>query len=233
MASDYVEALIEFQSGAPYLLCGWSMGGVIAFEVARQLRARGEHVALLALIDSQLQSAPPEQDRHNWYPLLAVLAIDLGLAGEKLNALLQEIKTLPSPGQLRRVWAETKRAGVVPAEMTLLEFRRLFDTFKANVDMMLGYEAGEYAGGVTLIVAEQSLQQEILGPLGQVSGIQAGMMADTSKGWEPFVSGGIELHVVPGNHFTMMKEPFIAGVAERLRASIDEALRAHAATAVA
>jgi amino acid adenylation domain-containing protein len=221
MASDYVEALIEFHPGGPYLLCGWSMGGVIAFEVARQLMARGERVALLALIDAKVQST--RRGEHSWFMLLVILALDLGLPDDKLIGLMQEMKNLPPPGQLRRVWSETKRVGVVPPEMTLLEFRRLFDTFKANANMMLRYEAGNYEGRITLIAAEQNFEQTIPGPWSQWSENEAS--PDPLMGWGRLATGGIDRHTVPGNHFTMMKEPFVEALAERLRACVDEALR--------
>jgi thioesterase domain-containing protein len=223
MASDYADAMIEFYPGGPYLLCGWSMGGVVAFEVARQLCARGERVALLALIDSQAQNQG--QARQTWFSLLAILAVDLGLTGAKLAALLQEIRNLPPAVQLRRVWTETKRAGVVPAEMTLLEFRRLFDTFKANSDMMQRYEPGKYEGRVTLIAAEQSLEQDPNFVRFDESSETAGSTTtDASHGWTRLAADGVDVHVVPGNHFSMMREPFVETVAERLRGCIDETL---------
>jgi surfactin synthase thioesterase subunit len=51
MASHYLEALQTVQSEPPYLLGGWSLGGLIAFEMAQQLRKAGDEVGLLALID--------------------------------------------------------------------------------------------------------------------------------------------------------------------------------------
>jgi len=227
MASDYVEALLAFHPGGPYMLCGWSMGGVIAFEVARQLRERGERVELLALIDSQARSTGQsehnlDQPGHNRLVLLAILALDLGMAGEKLGALLKEVKSLPPAAQLRRVWSESKRAGVVPSGMTLLEFRRLFDIFRVNADMMLRYEAGEYDGRVTLFAAEQSLEQYIFGPSGLWDEREAVMPDDQLKGWGQHVAGGVEVHPVPGNHFTMMREPFVEMLAARLRALLQQ-----------
>ncbi|HKG13541.1 MAG TPA: amino acid adenylation domain-containing protein, partial [Pyrinomonadaceae bacterium] len=52
MAADYVEGLRSVQPTGPYRLGGWSLGGVVAFEMAQQLQRRGESVSLLALIDS-------------------------------------------------------------------------------------------------------------------------------------------------------------------------------------
>ena len=48
MASIYIEAMRAVQPEGPYFLGGWSVGGVVAFEMARQLEAQGEQVALLA-----------------------------------------------------------------------------------------------------------------------------------------------------------------------------------------
>jgi amino acid adenylation domain-containing protein len=52
MARDYVAEMRAFWPSGPYAICGWSFGGVIAFEVARQLEREGQTVALLALFDS-------------------------------------------------------------------------------------------------------------------------------------------------------------------------------------
>ncbi|RKG86206.1 condensation domain-containing protein, partial [Corallococcus terminator] len=59
MAALYVDALRAVQPKGPYRLGGWSMGGVVAYEMARQLQARGEAVELLALIDP----SPAKDDR--------------------------------------------------------------------------------------------------------------------------------------------------------------------------
>jgi thioesterase domain-containing protein len=59
LAALYVEAVREAQPSGPYLLGGWSSGGVIAYEMARQLEAQGETVAQLVMIDTP---APMQHD---------------------------------------------------------------------------------------------------------------------------------------------------------------------------
>jgi thioesterase domain-containing protein len=111
--------------------------------------------------------------------------------------------------------------------MTLLEFRRLFDTFKANSDMMLRYTPAQYDGRVTLIAAEQNLEQDpSFVRFDEASETEAPSNTDTdsSHGWAPLAAGGVDVHVVPGNHFTMMREPFVEALAERLRNCINDAL---------
>lgn len=57
LAALYLDAIRTVQPTGPYRLAGWSMGGVIAYEMARQLREAGERVASLALIDSYTPDA--------------------------------------------------------------------------------------------------------------------------------------------------------------------------------
>lgn len=52
MAAEYVRAIRTVQPKGPYRLGGWSFGGAVAFEMARQLRAEGARVDFLALLDS-------------------------------------------------------------------------------------------------------------------------------------------------------------------------------------
>ena len=53
MARDYVAAIRNMQPRGPYAICGWSFGGIVAFEMARQLADEGQTVELLALFDTR------------------------------------------------------------------------------------------------------------------------------------------------------------------------------------
>jgi acetoacetyl-CoA synthetase len=54
MTADYIKQIRSVQPHGPYALAGFSMGGLIAFEIAQQLLQRGEPVELVALLDTQL-----------------------------------------------------------------------------------------------------------------------------------------------------------------------------------
>ena len=62
MAARYVAELRRVQPQGPYRLAGWSFGGLAAFEMARQLNAAGDDVALLAVLDTGPPAAPGLQD---------------------------------------------------------------------------------------------------------------------------------------------------------------------------
>ncbi|MCP4659450.1 MAG: non-ribosomal peptide synthetase, partial [bacterium] len=74
MAELYLEAVRAVEPAGPYRLGGWSMGGVVAFEMARQLAAEGEEIELLALIDSFV---PHSDEADDEALVLAYFARDL------------------------------------------------------------------------------------------------------------------------------------------------------------
>ena len=56
MAACYIESIREIQPHGPYRLLGWSFGGTVAHEMARQWEAQGESVALLVIMDTMFES---------------------------------------------------------------------------------------------------------------------------------------------------------------------------------
>ncbi len=220
MASDYVEAIQSVQPHGPYLLAGWSMGGVIAFEMARQFQAQGEEIAMLALMDANASDG--ELPEFTWGVLLSIFAVDLGLNLQNLSVSVGEILALPPMAQLRQVWKEAKLAGLVPSDMTLVEFRRVFDIFKINAKTLGSYKAEEFRGRITLFSPEQDIEQRIFS---QDEDHLAWKERNPNfnhplKGWDKVATEGVELVVVPGDHFTMMREPHVEVLAEQLRSRI-------------
>ena len=65
MAADYIHAIRAVQESGPYVLGGWSMGGLVAFEMACQLQRQGQQVALVALFDSIAPYAARFTERMN------------------------------------------------------------------------------------------------------------------------------------------------------------------------
>jgi thioesterase domain-containing protein len=63
MARDAIDEMRRFQPEGPYLLAGECVGGVVAYEMARQLRAAGQELDLLLLLDTDRPSAAPAPSR--------------------------------------------------------------------------------------------------------------------------------------------------------------------------
>ena len=62
IAADYILQIRKIQPQGPYHLLGWSMGGIIGYEMARQLKLQGEDIGLLSILDAYpfVQSMPPQ-----------------------------------------------------------------------------------------------------------------------------------------------------------------------------
>lgn len=85
LAARYADALRAVQPAGPYRLCGWSMGGLLAVELAKRLEADGERVELLALFDTTFEA---DDDALPFDRLLEVVADELtGDGRTRLTAL--------------------------------------------------------------------------------------------------------------------------------------------------
>jgi len=218
LASEYVKAVQGFQPRGPYFLGGWSMGGLIAFEIARQLAQQGEKIALLFLVDAQAPSG--ESAEYNWVILLGSFAVDLGIPFDYLKSSSDEIFSRPPMEQLRRIWSDAKRFKLITSDMTLADFRKLFDRFKASAQMAKSYAGARYPGKITFFRAHEPEEY-----VGKARPKKFTVELDPTRGWKKWAGQGVEVHTVPGQHFTVMREPYVAGLAEALRTCSEKAAK--------
>lgn len=72
MSAHYLAEMKSVQSSGPYLLCGYSMGGLIALDIATRLRHAGEEVSLLALFDTDFPGIYEEHVQPGWRARIAL-----------------------------------------------------------------------------------------------------------------------------------------------------------------
>jgi amino acid adenylation domain-containing protein len=210
MAAHYIAAMRGVQPEGPYNLGGWSMGGVVAFEMARQLHAQGERVLMLALFDAVLPTTPEAAQEVSEFELLLDFAQDLGLTWNDLTLTWDDLLSLDPEQRLSYVLERAKATDILPQEFAPEELERLFHLFKTNVRAMLNYTAQATPCRVTLFRAEQSLDPSAT--------------PDDSYGWRDYATEGTDVSIVPGSHFTIMQEPHVSVLAERLSLSLDAAV---------
>ena len=129
MAAYYIEALQTVQPTGPYLLGGWSMGGVVAFEMAQQLHAQGQRVALLALLDGRIPTPDEDfEDEDFEATLLADFVRYFGLSLDPRKSLAR----LPKDELLARVLEQAKSAGLVPQDVEVSQARPFIELCKAD-----------------------------------------------------------------------------------------------------
>jgi thioesterase domain-containing protein len=205
MAAEYLRAVRAVRLAGPYRLGGWSVGGVIAFEMARRLHAAGEEVELLALLDSY----PPLGTQYFHVPgeagLLAFLAHDLGYPRAELPALEERLAAEVPAGRGEAL--ATALAERVPAAAGLgaAELRERAEAYGRTLRAAAGYRPSAYPGPVTLLLAAE-------GPGGP---------GDPRLGWSGLTPLPLEVRTAPGDHHGML-----AGAnAHALAALLDPLLR--------
>jgi len=199
MAGRYIRAMRQVQPCGPYSLAGWSLGGVLAFEMARQLRQGGEDVALLCLIESYTPALLRRLDAlmegdGNGDPLTRAFARDvLGVAdpppmpaGQDVAATLLALPALA--GQFDAGDAD--------------RLRRLRDLYGAHSAALMAYDPAPCDVGLTLL--------------------RAGGVAidDETCGWGALARAGMTLRTLPGDHASILRPPNL----EACVAALDDAL---------
>lgn len=231
MAAAYLKALRQVQPQGPYLLGGWSFGGLVAFEMAQQLQSVGQQVALLALIDTLApvpQNTPSLYDGLKFFLTTAIKSAPPFLldyvsllttlrqhqSDRRSNDFEQSNSVLPQISKFKfwhwLQWAaivnllpEVSRLRVLD-ELTVLPLLRVF---YANSQAAARYTPKAYADKITLFRTAQ--------PLGKVP-------QDSTLGWSQLTATEVEIHQVPGNHLSMMKKPYVQVLAEQLRHCIEQ-----------
>jgi len=201
MVADYIAAIRSVQPHGPYLLGGWSLGGNLAFETARQLSLQGEEIARLALFDAGALHADRGPTEDDFLPMIMALFPD------ETNLPLDEVRKLRPPEQLRFFLQRAVQAEVVADDADLRAGGHVFEVFKTSMEAILQYRQQPFAGRVTLFAAEHREDW-------------FGSRRDPRLGWDAWAAGGVEVHQVPGGHLHMVLEPHVRVLAETVRACL-------------
>jgi thioesterase domain-containing protein len=130
-----------------------------------------------------------------------------GLRGADLKVTAEQLAPLSTEERLRAFVDRLRAAGIVHAgEDGLAQLRRLLRVFKTDARAFRSYRPLPYPGPITLFRAAGN-------------GFDPGLGHDL--GWGRFTPSPVEVHELPGDHISMMAEPDVAVLAERLRACLD------------
>ncbi|MFP4273864.1 MAG: type I polyketide synthase [Paracoccaceae bacterium] len=213
-ARDMIAEMRQVQPEGPYLLGGFSGGGITAFEIARQLEDAGEEIGILVLLDTPLPKRRP--------------------LSRKDRALIQwQELTRNGPAYLWR-WAanrvrwEFRKRRARPETATDHAFHDA-EIEAAFLEAVEKYEVRPWDGRMLLFRP----------PLSGVWQVSEGRWVNSERAylfedndWRRFVPG-IEVQEVPGDHDSMVLEPNARVLAARMKRAIETAERDHAARQVA
>ncbi|HSS78500.1 MAG TPA: amino acid adenylation domain-containing protein [Thermoanaerobaculia bacterium] len=201
MASLYLEAVRRVQPLGPYLLGGWSYGGLVAYEMAQRLIAAGAEVGVVALLDVGLWSTSSVQDDAE--VLADLLAPQVRIPPEELRRLggLEE--------QLERVLDVARQHELLTFDIDVAHARRLYRVYRANSEAARAYKPQVYPGSLVLF---RGLNQTGKAP------------DDPTLGWGEMALNGVEIHEIPAPHETLVLEPGVRILAERLTLCFERAV---------
>ena len=190
MATAYLRDLREVQPQGPYQLLGWSFGGLVALEMARQLSEAGERVGLVTLVDTHLPlaEAPSLSDAEVAAGFLADLAATQGVSLPPLDLAPGDTASSLLP----RLVAQARRAGVVPPDLDAAALERHLAVYRAHLQTFCHYQPRPYGGPVLLLHA-----------------------GDTEPpGWRALLRQ-VQIVALPGDHFALLQAPLAGDVAAR------------------
>lgn len=210
IAAYYVDAICERITHQRLHLVGYSFGVYSAYELARQLLARGMAVGALVLIDLPA----PKQPRSIGKVLTAVprffrgtsdmIRICRNVTFSELTVMMKE----SAQALARRIL--TRRSGPRSSEDMGFVFDGEFShqLAETNFQAMLRYRGGSYAGGVTLLRARQRMLWDYLRP---------------DLGWRDLAAAGVTIDCVPGDHESIRHEPHVAHLGRTVERSLSGA----------
>ncbi len=196
MASRYIREIRAVQPRGPYLIGGHSAGAHIAFEMARQLRAAGEGVALLAILEADARRRSKRRS------LIDAIRFELDsvgrIAASQRATYLWRRLTRWSANGFRRRPAPARPAEAHSAQNAV---------WSAIERAVREYQPGEYPGTLTLF---RATDRSVTGTYSR------------TLGWRRLARGGVRVIDVPGSHSTVLRPGSEPPMAAKLRACLAE-----------
>lgn len=207
MAEVYRAAIETVEPPRPWVLGGWSFGGVVAFEMARQFAAAGNPPTRLILLDTwapgQVTQELPLDD--------ASLLVYIARVDFNLEVDVEELKSKTLDEQIALV-SDRTGAKARSLEFVTSQLFRARNILLARREALLSYDAGQYGGPVTLFRATDTKPP-----------LNAHGADPQDLGWSRLCSGAIEVAYVPGTHMTMALPPNVKTLASEITARLNDA----------
>ncbi|MEM7581911.1 MAG: amino acid adenylation domain-containing protein [Acidobacteriota bacterium] len=199
LASHYVDEICRAQPQGPYRLGGWSMGGVIALEMARQLETAGRHVDFVALLDSVPHPVEDPELAGLEGPLqqLAAFGSALGLDGPALRSLASGLASLDEADLLSELAMRASAAGRLPRGVDSVDLQRRLAVYEAHLAAWTDHELASIVAPRVLFAAGDE---------------------DARTRSQTWLATGVPVEVQPvsGDHHSILRPPAVTALAAAL-----------------
>ena len=206
-AREYVQLIREVQPRGPYAVLGWCNGGTLAFETARQLEEVGEAISDVFLIDAWI---PGYLERLGWLQSkIADLAYRWGFVMLDWAKVRSGRKSfwdfIADRAIVRRFYRRSQIADTIPDAAYAAS--QVYDNWLLDYTnaMLRTYQPKPIGGRLTVF---------------RSTGEPAGLFLDPKLGWGGMAADGVDLIVVPGDHYSVFKEPGLSVMAKSIEAAM-------------
>lgn len=205
LAAHYAEVVTAQVPAGSYRLGGWSMGGVVALEIARILLEKGHSVDLVSVIDLSEPPGPSRTSNPDEPALLAWLAGDLaGIAGRQWSPSAESFRPDAGKSPLEVFHDQAVRAGVIAQDVTL--------------DSLSGIVA-RFSHNARALAEHRPISAKV--PVRFFRAADGGASIATAREWAALFPYDCTITDLPGNHYTVMREPTLSRLAQELRACLN------------
>jgi amino acid adenylation domain-containing protein len=212
MARLYLQSILALYPQGPYHLVGLSFGGLVAYEMAQQLKNMGRPVGLLAVLDA----FPQGYDRHR--NLLIKVANSFLTLAYKVEAhctihfragISGFPRILRTRSRTLRDWIRRKLDHSLPSRSGVTGEHRSPSMIVETANNLAcdDYIVRPYSGDITIFIAAENLRP---------------MKTLLRRAWRQVSMGGLAIHETPGNHRTLIDPPHHGALAEKLRSCLRE-----------
>jgi thioesterase domain-containing protein/acyl carrier protein len=209
IAALYIEVIKRAQPEGPYVLGGWSFGGLLAFEMAQQLSRNRDKVKAVAILDSNSPGSFDPLDEDDPLAIIAPLAGLLRI-NKPLEIDEKQFRSLDQEAQLLHIANLAKKENIISQETPLARVQLAINNFKAKAKAAQSYVARQYPGRLAFFKSSEMFPEH-----------QEMLKTDPTWGWSKYSSNPVEVFMVPGAHEDMVSEPQVQVLAQKLAAWID------------
>ncbi|MEY2856838.1 MAG: hypothetical protein RLZZ74_1150 [Cyanobacteriota bacterium] len=201
LVAIYVQEIKRIQPHGPYFLGGLSFGGMVALEAAQQLQSQGEEVALLALFDTWDPKA------YTMHPLRKRLLTHLGKFCQSPVQYLFLKLTYTNKFKFLHQF----NLNLSPKNHQAKKDHQLNKVPQTYLKAQQDYVPQIYSGQVVLFKA-----------MGEYEDMLTFGNFEDQFGWSKLITGGLEIINIAGDHFGILKEPYVEILARELKRCLVE-----------
>ncbi|MCU0546667.1 MAG: amino acid adenylation domain-containing protein [Oscillatoriaceae cyanobacterium Prado104] len=202
IASYYINELVKVQPEGPYYLGGLSFGGIVAFEVAQQLAARGQETRFVFMFDAMLPSAYKPVPFGQWLRFHSKKVAKHGL-GYIINLIIDRTTQLADritilTGNTISRYRKTEELKQSSNTIEYLMVGKMIDESER------AYVPEPYDGKVVMFRAMDSEDGDSVN-------------LDTNLGWQPYLKDGMIVYDIPGDHLGILQEPNVGAIGNKMK----------------